>query len=115
MTEKTEKKVAEKKPAEAKAKPAAAKKEPAPRTSKKESNGSSNGTNSSEEEKGDRPQAEKKAPPTAEDLERYKQYVGQQWRGRCRWFNVTKGFGFIDPHNEEATKHDDDVFVHQVA
>ncbi|KAI6230083.1 Protein lin-28-like protein isoform X1 [Aphelenchoides fujianensis] len=40
---------------------------------------------------------------------------GRSGRGKCRWFNVTKGFGFIDPHFEEAKQHNDDVFVHQSA
>ncbi|KAI6182946.1 Cold-shock DNA-binding domain-containing protein [Aphelenchoides bicaudatus] len=79
---------------------------------KKSSNSSSeNGSN------GDHPERahEKKGPPSAEDLERYKKYVGQKWTGRCRWFNVMKGFGFIDPHFEEAKSNNDDVFVHQSA
>jgi len=46
-----------------------------------------------------------------EDMVRYKNYIGQRWTGVCKWFNVSKGFGFILSDYEEA-KHDD-VFVHQ--
>lgn len=56
---------------------------------------------------------EKKAPPSADDIKRYEGYVGKTWKGKCRWFNVMKGFGFIDPENEESKEHKDDVFVHQ--
>uniref|UniRef100_A0A914IC58 CSD domain-containing protein n=1 Tax=Globodera rostochiensis TaxID=31243 RepID=A0A914IC58_GLORO len=51
--------------------------------------------------------------PTEEDIERYKAYVGQKWSGKCKWFNVTKLYGFIVPDVEEAKQHADDVFVHQ--
>ena len=34
---------------------------------------------------------ERKAPPSAEDLVRYKSYIGAKWSGACRWFNVIKG------------------------
>uniref|UniRef100_A0A914I8Y0 CSD domain-containing protein n=1 Tax=Globodera rostochiensis TaxID=31243 RepID=A0A914I8Y0_GLORO len=51
--------------------------------------------------------------PTEEDFERYKAYVGQKWTGVCKWFNVSKGYGFIVPDAEEAKQHADDVFVHQ--
>lgn len=49
---------------------------------KKSSNSSSeNGSNGEHQEKG----IEKKGPPSSEDLERYKKYVGQKWTGRCRY------------------------------
>ncbi|KAL3079888.1 hypothetical protein niasHS_014170 [Heterodera schachtii] len=51
--------------------------------------------------------------PTEADFERYKTYVGQKWTGVCKWFNVSKGYGFIVPDMEEAKQHADDVFVHQ--
>lgn len=76
---------------------------------KKPSNGSSENGSSD-----DHLEEKKKGPPSAEDLERYKKYVGQKWTGKCRWFNVMKGFGFIDPNFSEAKEHEDDVFVHQV-
>lgn len=62
----------------------------------------------------DKPKPDKKPMPSAEDLQRYEKYVGQKWEGKCRWFNVMKGFGFIDPYFPEAQEHGDDVFVHQV-
>mmetsp|Transcript_26862 Transcript_26862/g.67561 ORF Transcript_26862/g.67561 Transcript_26862/m.67561 type:complete len:108 (+) Transcript_26862:154-477(+) len=34
---------------------------------------------------------------------------GERLTGTVKWFNVTKGYGFITPSNGEA-----DVFVHQV-
>lgn len=42
--------------------------------------------------------------------EELKKYIGQQWTGHCKWFNVTRGFGFLVPDDKE----DADVFVHQV-
>uniref|UniRef100_A0AC34QB87 CSD domain-containing protein n=1 Tax=Panagrolaimus sp. JU765 TaxID=591449 RepID=A0AC34QB87_9BILA len=35
-------------------------------------------------------------------------FEGQEWTGKCKWFNVTRGFGFLMPDNNEH-----DVFVHQ--
>lgn len=58
-------------------------------------------------------QEPKRKEPTAEDFERYKAYVGQKWSGICKWFNVSKGFGFIVPDSSESKEHGDDVFVHQ--
>lgn len=55
----------------------------------------------------------KRKEPTAEDFVRYKSYVGRKWTGVCKWFNVSKGFGFIVPDAEETKAHGDDVFVHQ--
>jgi hypothetical protein len=81
----------------------------------KGSSGSENGSNGSNGGGVDKSEAKKKSPPSVEDLKRYETYVGQKWTGRCRWFNVVKGFGFIDPYFEEAKQHDDDVFVHQVS
>ncbi|KAI6207542.1 Protein lin-28-like protein isoform X2 [Aphelenchoides besseyi] len=80
------------------------------------SNGS-NGTSESSENGNGQPatQTERRAPPSEADLERYRKYVGNKWKGKCRWFNVSKGFGFIDPYFEEAREHNDDVFVHQSA
>ena len=52
--------------------------------------------------------------PTEADMKRYEGYVGQRWTGKCRWFNVSKGFGFLIPYHEEARNAADDVFVHQV-
>ena len=37
-------------------------------------------------------------------------FAGQEWTGKCKWFNVTRGFGFLVPDN-----NDHDVFVHQVS
>jgi len=115
MTEKAEKE----KKSGAKAGDQKVSKEPATQRS---SNGSSseNGSNGdhgagSEGKRGERPQSERREPPSAEDLKRYEAYVGQKWSGKCRWFNVMKGFGFIDPFNEEAKSNNDDVFVHQSA
>lgn len=107
MTEKAEK---EKKSGKGQGKTGSSTKEP----QKKGSSGSENGSNGSNGGGVDKSEAKKKSPPTSEDLKRYENYVGQKWTGRCRWFNVVKGFGFIDPYFEEAKKHDDDVFVHQV-
>ncbi|KAI1705123.1 Cold-shock DNA-binding domain-containing protein [Ditylenchus destructor] len=70
------------------------------------------------EESGHEESREERQPPkvpTAEDMERYKAYVGQKWSGVCKWFNVSKGFGFVVPDHDEAKEHDDDVFVHQSA
>lgn len=50
--------------------------------------------------------------PSETDLERYKKYVGQTWTGVCKWFNVSKGFGFVIPDIPEFKN--EDVFVHQV-
>lgn len=50
--------------------------------------------------------------PTEADLKRYENYVGEEWTGVCKWFNVSKGFGFVVPDKIEAKE--DDVFVHQV-
>ncbi|CAK5067429.1 unnamed protein product [Meloidogyne enterolobii] len=65
-----------------------------------------------EEEKEKQALAERKE-PTEEDFARYNGYIGQKWTGICKWFNVTKGFGFILPDFEEAKEHGDDIFVHQ--
>lgn len=43
--------------------------------------------------------------PTEEDFVRYNSYIGQKWTGICKWFNVTKGFGFILPDFKEAKDH----------
>lgn len=50
--------------------------------------------------------------PTVADLERLKKCVGETWTGKCKWFNVSKGFGFVVPDSDEFKN--DDVFVHQV-
>eukprot|EP00192_Tetraselmis_astigmatica_P020173 CAMPEP_0117688292 /NCGR_PEP_ID=MMETSP0804-20121206/23729_1 /TAXON_ID=1074897 /ORGANISM="Tetraselmis astigmatica, Strain CCMP880" /LENGTH=209 /DNA_ID=CAMNT_0005500689 /DNA_START=492 /DNA_END=1121 /DNA_ORIENTATION=+ len=34
-------------------------------------------------------------------------------RGTVKWFNSTKGFGFITPEGSEAESGQDDLFVHQ--
>ena len=60
-----------------------------------------------EEEK--QPLAERRE-PTAEDFVRYNAYIGQKWTGICKWFNVTKGFGFILPEFEEAKEHGGNFF-----
>lgn len=57
---------------------------------------------------------ETRKPVTKEDMQRYNNYAGQKWMGVCKWFNVSKGFGFLIPDNEEAKAHKDEVFVHQV-
>lgn len=108
MTEKAEK---EKKVIKASGNTKPPAKESAKVSEKKNSSSSDNGSNEGGVEK---PQQKIKNPPTAEDLKRYESYVGKKWTGKCRWFNVMKGFGFIDPYFEEAKQHDDDVFVHQV-
>eukprot|EP00951_Prasinocladus_malaysianus_P024115 scaffold207339_cov44-Prasinocladus_malaysianus.AAC.1 len=34
-------------------------------------------------------------------------------RGTVKWFNSTKGFGFITPEGGDAESGSDDLFVHQ--
>jgi protein lin-28 len=52
----------------------------------------------------------RKTPLTQEEKEKLEPFIGQEWTGKCKWFNVTRGFGFIVP-SEEHGGHD--VFVHQ--
>uniref|UniRef100_A0A914C7V9 CSD domain-containing protein n=1 Tax=Acrobeloides nanus TaxID=290746 RepID=A0A914C7V9_9BILA len=53
---------------------------------------------------------EKSMKKDAKSYEELEKFVGQEWTGQCKWFNVTRGFGFIVADNQE----DSDVFVHQV-
>lgn len=41
----------------------------------------------------------------------------KRYRGKVKWFNATKGFGFIapDPSEEEGAVDEKDVFVHYTA
>lgn len=67
-------------------------------TSKSSSSDSNNNGSSKEskpEIKGDKspvsqPKSEPKV-PTEGDLTRYEGYVGKEWTGVCKWFNVAKG------------------------
>uniref|UniRef100_A0A915EBR4 CSD domain-containing protein n=1 Tax=Ditylenchus dipsaci TaxID=166011 RepID=A0A915EBR4_9BILA len=81
-------------------------------------NNSGNAEASSGECKADQMGENPKAPvkvPTPEDFKRYEGYAGQKWTGVCKWFNVSKGFGFVLPDHEQAKEHEDDVFLHQSA
>ena len=39
---------------------------------------------------------------------------GQRHRGTVKWFNATKGFGFITPEGAGPDGGGEDLFVHQV-
>jgi cold shock protein len=41
--------------------------------------------------------------------------VNDRIEGRVKWFNSTKGYGFIRPSEEAGLPNDTDVFVHYSA
>lgn len=58
---------------------------------------------------------QQQAPEVQQEPEAVEEKSEHRLKGTVKWFNATKGFGFITPAGDESAEEKEDLFVHQTS